>query len=171
VDEGGVKVLSFADESESDFPLIFCKLNHEMSTRMRREGYTLDVRFKHMKDAGPGGNFSIMVGLPGLCPLQISPYYGKKGLIVSAFDFDSKKNLSVQSPTGEEFVNLRAIFRPNPETGGGTCELTIGGDAVFVSLGVVENSPRSAIEIGGHGGGSAQRTGTTFVESLKLSIP
>lgn len=171
VDEGGVKALSFVDESESEFPMILYPLNREIAFRMREDGYTLNIRLKHMLDAGPGGNFSIMVGLPGLSPLQISPY-GQRTLTLGAFDFESQKGLSVAYPAGEEFVDLRAVFRPNPDTGGGTCEITIGGDTTFsVTLGRVENSPRSAIEIGGRGGGSAQRMGRTFVESLKLSIP
>jgi len=171
VEEAGVKALSFVDESESGSPLITYPFDREFASRMREEGYTLDIRLKHVLDGGPGGNFSIIVGLPGLSPLQISPY-GQKSLLLSAFDFETQKSVGVGYPAGEDFIDVKAVYRPSAETGGGTCEIIIGGQASFtVRLGLVENSPRSAIEIGGRGGSSAERTGRTFVESLKLSIP
>lgn len=170
VDEAGVKALSFVDESSSEYPLIVCPLDPERVDRMRHEGFTLDVRMKHMLDAGPGGNFSILVGLPGLTPLQISPY-GQKDLTLGVFDSETQKSLALQVSGAEEFVDVRAVFRPNPDTGGATCEISAGGGTLTVALAPAENSPRSAIEIGGRGSSSAERTGSTFVESLKLSIP
>jgi|GEM_PF-2028770 len=174
VDEGGVKALSFVDESESEFPSIVYPLTADLADRMRDQGYTLDIRLKHVLDGNPSGNFMINLRLPGLSPLQIAPYGqdSKTRLFLSVSDFASQKNVNLATAASEDFLSLRVIYRPDTSTGGGTCEVIFADDkSTTVTVGASEKSPRASIEIGGRGGTTADRMGRTFVESLKLSIP
>jgi len=173
VDEGGVKALAFVDESATDFPFLHLPLDSEMAARMLEQGYTMDIRLKHVLEAGSGGNFSVIVRLPGISALQITPYHNtsKQNLGVAVFDPETQSNRNATWPAGDEFVSLRAIFRPPGENGSPTCEILLGGEHCFaISLPPSERTEPAGIELGGKNN-APERTGATYLESFKLTIP
>lgn len=173
VNENGVKALAFVDESATDFPFLRMPLDPEMASRMLEQGYTMDIRLKHVLEAGSGGNFSVIVRLPGISALQITPYHNtsKQNLGLAVFDPETQSNRNATSPVGDEFVNLRAIFRPTGENGSPSCEILLGGEHCFqISLPPSTRKEPAGIELGGKDN-APERTGVTYIESFKLTVP
>ena len=171
VDEAGVRCLSFADESEAEVFAVSYPLESETADRMAAEGFTAVLRFKHSLDSGSGGNFGLIIRLPGLSPIQITPhgYAAKETLAIGAYDFATQGNRNTAMKVADEFVDLRLVYRPDAASGGGNCEISLPEqEPIVITLPPLESSQRAAIELGGR---IAERTGRTFVESLKLSIP
>lgn len=173
VDEGGVRALAFVDESETDFPALYLPIDTEVASRMLEQGYTMDIRLKHVLEAGSGGNFNFILRLPGISGLQITPYRNasKGNLGIGVHDPEIQSNRNALWPSGEEFVSVRAIFRPAGENGSPSCEILLGGEHCFhVSLPPSQRNEPPGIELGGKNN-AAERTGATYIESFKLSIP
>jgi hypothetical protein len=172
-DINGVQALAFVDESSSGSMLLQYPIDKVLQAEMLSQGYTIDIRFKHLMDLPGNGNFSFTLRLPGVRTVKVTPWgnESKKTLEVTIWDNESQKNQAATIPYTDGFVNLGIVFRPASAGGEAKLELQLeGADPIQTTIERDERASQSVIELGGYER-SPERMGSTYVESFKLSVP
>jgi len=169
-EENGVKVVDFADDSTDAEASLKFPLTAELADEALASGFTIDIRLQHVME---GGNFLVLVRLPGLMPMFFGPYLNEKSGQLSISGFDGVERKTKSAPVGDVggFVDLKATYRPAVGGAPGTLEIQANGQTILeLKAAANEDSTRTStgLEIGAR---SPERTGRTLVQSLRFAIP
>lgn len=169
-EESGVKAVDFSDDAVDASASLKFPLTPEIADEALAAGFTVDIRLRHVTE---GGNFLVLMRLPGLMPMFFAPYLDVKSgkFSISGFDGAERKTRSAVVEDVPEFIDLKAVYRPAEGGGPGTMSVQSNGQTLLeLQAGPSEDSTAivAALEVGAR---TPERTGRTLVQSLRLSIP
>lgn len=169
-EENGVKAVDFSDDAFDASASLNFPFSPEIADEALASGFTLDIRLRHVTE---GGNFLVLVRLPGLLPLFFAPYLEVRSgkVSVSGFDGAEGKSKSVPLEDVPEFLDLKAVYRPAEGGGPGRLVIQSNGQTILELQAAAsgEGSQGAAgLELGAR---TPERTGRTLVQSLRLAIP
>lgn len=174
VEDDGRKVIEFRDESDTDYVSLNYNIPNEQAFEMV-SGFTFVARVRHISNGSNGGNFRVLIRIPGYGSAQLSTYRDENDTNLNLASYDSVQKLSLSVPLAagrQSYITIKGVFRPGSTfEGPGSLEVFVDGKPTM-NLGLARStSPHAQISIGGGGGNAVVRTSLSMISDFKMTSP